>query len=211
MTGWFLTLQLWIRQTCDLVTCFERVWNNFERVIRPEMTLCGWRDSEIQKLVVFLENSSPELLPLAKINYGSYFLLFPRRGMPSWQKLRPPLPCPPFSVSFFSFLILFFFFFFFFLVFFSSTFLLFYFLTFSFLINVSPRERMCRALTKGPTKVVAPTYLKDLPKRFSLHLSLSQVQLTWLAASVSESSQKERKKSELSDNTGGRKSGVSRV
>ena len=33
--------------------CFELLWNNCERVIRPEMTLCGWRDVKIvHKLTV---------------------------------------------------------------------------------------------------------------------------------------------------------------
>ena len=30
--------------------CFELVWKNFECVIHPEVSLCGWQDSKIQEL-----------------------------------------------------------------------------------------------------------------------------------------------------------------
>ena len=47
----FLMSQQYVRQTCDLVTCVLS-WckKDFGHMIHPEVILCGWQESKIQKL-----------------------------------------------------------------------------------------------------------------------------------------------------------------
>ena len=46
-----LMLQQYVRQTCDVVTCVLN-WckKDFERMIHPEVILCGLQDSKLRKL-----------------------------------------------------------------------------------------------------------------------------------------------------------------
>ena len=53
ISGCFLTLRQWIKQTGDLVTCVLNWCNRILAVIGPVVTLCGWRDVQIQELVKF--------------------------------------------------------------------------------------------------------------------------------------------------------------